>query len=141
MKKTAFIIKTVAAGLMFALGLTVFILGLSGETGILYGYSSIYEGDYQTPSYEFYGGDAYTGIQNAAVDTARNVAQAAYDLSNSVSRLQNAIAYQMENIYIWAGVILMIVGIYLVGCALSTIEPKAKKVQNYTPNDYTPNNF
>lgn len=136
MKKTAFILRLVATGLFFALGLTVFILGLSSSTGFYGGYYSSY--DYKKPSYEYYGGDAYTGIQNAAVDTANNVARAGADTSNAIASFHNSMNNQMDNIYIWAGVALMIVAIYLFGCTLSAYEPKAKKVQNELPLYNTP---
>ena len=125
MKKTDFVIRLVAAGLFFGLGLTVFILGLSGATGGSYGLGLAYE----EPSHQYYGGDAYTGIQNAAADTAYNVAK----VGRIVSYFQTSMIHQAENIYIWAGVALMIVGIYLVGCTFSSYEPKAKKVQNDIP--------
>ncbi len=134
MQKTAFVLKIVAAGLLFGLGLTVFILGLSDNTGT---YSISIWSDYERPLHNVYGGDAYTGIQNAAADTAINVAE----VGNSLERFHNSMASQMQNIYIWSGVALMIVSIYLVGCALSTYQSKARQVQNDTPNFTSLNNF
>lgn len=39
---------------------------------------------YERPSYEFYGGDAYTGIQNATADSANNIAEMGDILKNYI---------------------------------------------------------
>ena len=104
MKKAAFILKIVSTGLLFVCGLFIMLLGVQGKGGDAYIYTSAHA------SYEYYGGDAYTGIQHAAADTANNVASIGGFLSQAI-----------DNIYLWGGVILMVISIYLFACALATV--------------------
>ena len=71
-------------------------------------------------SNEKYGGDAYTGIQNAAAQTARNVYY-----------LTEAVAYS-------AGSILLIVGLSLVGFGVYLFMPSREEDTPSFVNSYTP---
>lgn len=52
-------------------------------------------------SYESYGGDAYTGIQNAAADTANNISDLQYDL-----------VYISGYAFILVGLVFALLGVY-----------------------------
>ena len=93
-------IKIVSSALICLLGLIIAVLGLTDSIG---GY---YSGRYT--SYESYGGDAYTGIQNAAADTAVNV-----------NYLGDSISYCIGQAYILGGILIALVGLYLLGCNLN----------------------
>ena len=75
------------------------ILGiLCGVAAIVFGIVMLVSGgpDMSTgayPSYSYYGGDAYTGIQQASVDTARNVKTQSGILIAGFSRLVNGFGY------------------------------------------------
>ena len=105
MKKTAFVMKIVCASLIFVIGALLVIFGLTDSTGYSY-YGSYVESKY-------YGGDAYTGIQQAAASTA-----------NRVTELGDEIGKAICSAYSWTGLLLMVVGVYVLACALSTAEPK-----------------
>ena len=112
MKKASTIIKIIASALLFVWGIIIMFFGISDNT------SFYFYGNYTAN--ETYGGDAYTGIQNAAADTA-----------NNISELGNAIDYSISKAYTWVGIIAMIVALYLFACTLAKIEFK-KKASNDT---------
>ena len=57
--------------------------------------------DYRT-SYEYYGGDAYTGIQQAAADTSKNLCE----IGNMLENFFNLT-------YIFLGILLVTIGTYM----------------------------
>ena len=83
-----------------------------------------YYGDYV--SYEKYGGDAYTGIQNAAADTANNINDLISVIGYATSTLINYMGYLIFTI----GVLLFVVGIAKIFSAF----PKETKVIENTQN-------
>ena len=108
MKKTGFILKLVAAGLIFAIGLLLMIFGLDGETGF------DYYGNYV--DYETYGGDAYTGIQNAIADSVSAMNDTAWAWNDAI-----------EALYMWGGILIMLTALFMVGCTLCNAEKFPKK--------------
>ena len=66
-----------------------------------------YHGFYTHVSYEYYGGDAYTGIQQAVADTANNVAEAGSNLALQLDAIFEVIGY----IFIVMGLLLIANGI------------------------------
>jgi hypothetical protein len=82
-------------------GIVVMLLGFMGETGAKHAFSG-------SANYE-YGGDAYTGIQNASAAAARNTAT-----------LGSSVASITEQAYILVGILLFLVGMYLFACAISS---------------------
>jgi hypothetical protein len=54
-------------------GIAFTFLGYLIKTCFDYGFIDLYSGSYNDTTYETYGGDAYTGIQNAVADTSWNV--------------------------------------------------------------------
>lgn len=123
MKKPT-LIKLVSAVLLCCLGLVIAIMGLSEAIGGTY-YSNY-------TSYEYYGGDAYTGMQQASADAANNASKLGVFASGVVSQA-----------YIFVGLVVMLVGIYLVGCTLATaaeqnptvVEKKEEQTDNSSEND------
>jgi hypothetical protein len=85
------VVKIIVASLLIAMGIILFYIGFDE----IY-YSSNYT------SYETYGGDAYTGIQNAAADTARNV-----------DNLGDLIEESTEIFFMFTGIIVVLVGVLL----------------------------
>lgn len=67
-------------------------------------------------SYQYYGGDAYTGIQHAAADTA-----------NNVSQLMNGMENLVEDLQMTGGFFLIIVGALLLVFGLSKFIKVFKK--------------
>ena len=96
MKEKARIIKLVCSALICLLGLVMLVQGLFDGTPKYYG---SYVED------QTYGGDAYTGIQNAVGDTANNVKNAGVFLSETI-----------EKAYLFGGLLMMAVGAYLFAC-------------------------
>ena len=58
------------------------------------------------PSKEWYGGDAYTGIQHAAVDTARAVG----DATENVRHLDLTIQQVSTYVFVIIGLVVMVIG-------------------------------
>ena len=123
MKKAGYIIKIVSAALIFALGTTVMIVGLC---------DSYWYNGYWT-SNEYYGGDAYTGIQNAAADTSRNV----HYLGNLFEGFCN-------DTFTLGGILIMLLGIFMFGCTFASADTngarRKKKMSIYTANMQAFNN-
>ena len=111
MKKTGFIIKLVAAGLIFAVGLLLMIFGLEGDTGF------DYYGNYV--SHETYGGDAYTGIQNAIADSVSAINNIGWAWNDTI-----------EALYMWGGILIMLAALFMVGCTLCNAEKFPAKAGN-----------
>lgn len=85
-----------------------------------------------------YGGDAYTGIQNAAADTAFNVQQT-NDILNSMHK---TIAFGFGSILIVIGLALCVFGVALLIKKEQAADPAVKKAepQAYVPS-YLPKNM
>lgn len=103
MKKTATILKFICAGLIFVVGLITFS---QGQNKAAADYSGLFT------SFESYGGDAYTGIQNAVAETSRNI-----------NNIGDFLSHIINDAYSWGGTLLMIFGIYIFACTLASIEP------------------
>ena len=116
MKKTALIIKIVCAALIFAIGVVVMLLGIFSNTGFSFFGQGV--------QWEYYGGDAYAGIQHASATTA-----------NNVRLLGEAAACAVERAYFWIGILLMVIGAYLFACSLANIEFKNEYVINMTTTE------
>ena len=84
--------KTIISALIIVLGIVVLIMGISGKYN--------YYGNYTYN--ESYGGDAYTGIQNAAADTSNNVKNIGYMLEEFFNLL-----------FIFSGALIILLGSYL----------------------------
>ena len=103
MKKASTIMRIIAASLVIVLGIFMMYFGFSGRYWY-YGYWT---------DYEYYGGDAYTGIQQAAADTARNVD----DLGDLVRNFAN-------DTLKFSSILVVSVGLYLLALAFRDIEKK-----------------
>ncbi len=97
MKKAEFVIKIIVSALFFILGLVVICIPMSGEFS--YSYDHTFE--------ETYGGDAYTGIQNACADISRNV-----------MRLGRIFEKAANWFFASLGIILVLISIYLLATAV-----------------------
>ena len=95
------IVKIVFSALLICIGIVCFIF----STRI---WSSWYSGT--TVMDKYYGGDAYTGIQNACADIANNVNA----LGNLVDSLGYNIIHGMKFLLMTISFVLAVVGIYLV---------------------------
>ena len=73
--------------------------------------------------YETYGGDAYTGIQNAAADTANNINDLISVIGCATSTLINYMGYLLFTI----GVLLFVVGI---AKTFSAFQKETKVIEN-----------
>ena len=112
MKRKINVWNMVFAGCIFVVGVLCIIFG--AIDGNFYGYSKYV-------SYEFYGGDAYTGIQNAAADTANNIGR----LTDLVESVGEEFFNFFGTMLILAGVLVIIVSIKM---AVTEIT-KAKEIQ------------
>ncbi len=63
---------------------------------------------YEKASYEYYGGDAYTGIQHATVDATNNIAEAGDILKNYVYDF----SYTMGGLFLIVGLLIIIVSTF-----------------------------
>lgn len=108
MKKTGFIMRIVAAGLIILFGAIIAINGLDGSSGFYY--SGTWTSD------KTYGGDAYTGIQNSVAD-----------VSGNVSELGDAFEYFFDELFMWSGFVILSLGVYLLACTFYTYERAPKK--------------
>ena len=108
MKKSSYVLKFVCAILLIVFGITVLILGISEAIGGYYYYT--YTNDVS------YGGDAYTGIQNAAADTANNVGRLGYLVEGIVAQL-----------YILSGILCIIIAMYWLAGVLAIDKTKISK--------------
>ena len=91
-KETKSKILCVVTVVFIVLGLIMSIMGIA---------STFTCDDYRT-SYEYYGGDAYTGIQQAAADTSKNLCE----IGNMLENFFNVT-------YIFVGILLVTVGTYM----------------------------
>jgi len=64
---------------------------------------------FMRPDYEYYGGDAYTGIQNSTVDVAENVAEVGDILKNLIYDF----SYTMGGTLLVAALIILLIATYL----------------------------
>ena len=103
MKKTSFILKIIGAALVIFFGFYIAFF-----TSVAYPY-------YEYTSSYTYGGDAYTGIQNAAADTSNNVQKIGYWLYSTFG-----------DFHIFIGLVTIAFGVYLLGCAFASFEWKKK---------------
>lgn len=108
MKTASIVMKFVCAALILVLGVVIFLMGILYVSGFYC--SAVYV------PYEKYGGDAYTGIQNAVADAANNIGDIA-----------DALYFGMHQIYMFVGIFLIIMSVYLLACAFAAI-PSKKKV-------------
>ena len=113
MKKTGFIIKLIASIAIIILGIIVMMMGTFNNAAYYYG---VYT------SYEYYGGDAYTGIQQAVADTSKNV-----------DRLGDLICSVTNNTYLYAGLIIIALGIYMIGNTFANFELEKKETPKVEP--------
>ena len=95
--KSGFVIKLIASIIVMATGVLMFFFGIT---------SAFYCGGSYVP-HETYGGDAYTGIQNAAADTANNVDS----LGGLLSDVANATSFI-------GGLLVIALGLFLLGKAV-----------------------
>ncbi len=63
---------------------------------------------YKKPSYEYYGGDAYSGIQHAGVDAANNIAEAGDLIKNYIYDF----SYTFGAILLIAGLLIIVVSTF-----------------------------
>ena len=63
-----------------------------------------------------YNGDAYTGIQHAVADAADNVSTLGRGLQNTI-----------EDAYIFAGLFVLFIGLYMLGVTFATMNKEVKK--------------
>lgn len=63
---------------------------------------------YRRPSYEYYGGDAYTGIQNATADSANNIAEMGDILKNYIYDF----SYTMGGLLLVIGLLVILISTY-----------------------------
>ncbi len=103
MKKTSSIIRMIASILIIVVGIVSLIVGVGSSS--YYGYTRSIT----------YGGDAYTGIQNAAADTANNIAKLGGDVSD-----------HLNTIGMFAGIIVILAGVYMLALSLRDLELKKK---------------
>lgn len=107
MKKKSTVIKVISSALIIALGLVVIILGKSNDYTFFC--RSVYTSD------QTYGGDAYTGIQNAVADVSYNVSEIGEALQDYSENVQPIVATL-------GGILIMLVGTYLLGSSIAGIE-------------------
>ena len=112
MNKTSTIIKLIASALIIALGLVVMILGNNED--FTYDYWGTYTSD------QTYGGDAYTGIQNALADVSYNVSELGYCFEFYTETVHPIIGYI-------GGSLIMLIGTYMLGASLKGFEKKKAK--------------
>ena len=105
MKTKSTVIKIICSILISILGILMVIHGIVSVTW--------YVGDWT--AYEYYGGDAYTGIQHATAAAANNVDEIG-DYLQTFCNIS----------YCYAGIFLIIIGIYLLACSISTLPEKKK---------------
>ena len=115
--------KKVLAIILIIAAIASIILGIMTMTKA----EDLYTGRWT--SHATYGGDAYTGIQNAAADTAGNV-QSGNSILNSIN----------ENLCFGLGAILIVIGLTLAAVAIACLagkqdEPTPVKAESaaYTP--------
>ena len=113
MKKKAAFLKIFASAVIIILGLVIFFMGISDGFMDFYG---------RYTSYESYGGDAYTGIQNAAADTAVNVENFGYALEEAVNMGA-----------IFGGLLVAFLGIYLLAAALPGLKEEKCEAEASAP--------
>ena len=95
--KAGFILKLIASALIMSVGALMTIMGI---TDVFWcGKSYV--------SHEYYGGDAYTGIQNAAADTANNIGELGYLISDIANMA-----------FFFVGLFLIGLGLFLLGKAI-----------------------
>ena len=92
-----FTLKLISSILIIATGALMFIMGIS---------DAFYCGGYYV-SHKSYGGDAYTGIQNAAADTANNIES----VGGLIADVANASMF-------FLGLLLIALGLFLLGKAI-----------------------
>ena len=109
MKRTAYVLKILSTMLLFCLGTVMMIMGFSGNGG-----NAEYN-FWSSVDYKTYGGDAYTGIQNAAAATANQIIKFGLFFSEII-----------DNIYICVGAVLMLGSLYLFACALTDMAKDAE---------------
>ena len=80
MEKKQSLIKAIA---FTAIGVLSIVFAFICIDGMYNSYSNDY--DYEYSIYEFYGGDAYTGIQHAAVNAANNAREAGKHISATIN--------------------------------------------------------
>ncbi|MDQ1106323.1 hypothetical protein QE364_003178 [Nocardioides zeae] len=74
------------------------------------GRASGYQDVASTSSYEFYGGDAYTGIQNTAADTEHTVANATNALGEVARAQASAANDRWEHLWAALAILLVVIG-------------------------------
>ena len=109
MKIVSVILRTVAS-------IMVMILGI-----VMVFNSNFYINGVNT-NYQFYGGDAYTGIQHAVADA-----------SNNINDIANALENIIEDAYKCTGYFLLFIGIYMLGATLSTIHKNKRSTLTEEP--------
>lgn len=95
--------KAVVAALIIVLGLVVSIMGISEKFD--------YYGNYT--SYETYGGDAYTGMQQASADASNNAKNIGYMIEDFLNAA-----------FTYGGILISLVGCYLLVSNLALAEKK-----------------
>ena len=110
MKTAGNMLKFICAALIALIGIILFY---RGATESIYIYTL-------RESLELYGENTYTKIQNATATTA-----------NNISFFADRFATITNEVYMWSGLLLMILGLYIFACALATTERKKKLPQGY----------
>lgn len=100
--------RIAASGLIILIGVILAINGINYNSA--FNYSGIRTDD------KAYGGDAYTGIQNAVADVSFNVKELGESFENFFCYL-----------YLFIGLIVFALGVYLFACTLCTYERAPKK--------------
>lgn len=104
--------KIIIAVLIIVLGAVVAYLGGTGE---------LVDFDVYYTSHETYGGDAYTGIQNAAANTANNVNRLGLFMSNTV-----------EYMFLFGGILIALLGAYMLCASIPDKRKVEVKASPYT---------
>jgi len=78
---------------------------------------------FNRPEYEYYGGDAYTGIQNSASDTANNVAEA----GDLIKNLIYDVSFAFGGLFLIIGLLILTCGAFAL---IKTIAEAPRKNQS-----------
>ena len=105
MKKASIILRIISSSLLILLGVVLMIYNGGGWNFVGSNVAN-----------KTYNGDAYTGIQNAVAGTANNVFMIGSGLQNTI-----------EDAYIFAGLFVLFIGLYMLGVTFASMNKEVKK--------------
>ena len=122
MKKIA-IIKAIAS-------ISIIVLGIVGAILGVYGYTNVggYRDDYKVIDYEYYGGDAYTGIQHAISDTSENI----NIIGLSIDFFRTSVIEYISVAMVIGSILIAFLGLYMLTYALKDLYIEKTKQQSTT---------